>query len=60
MRTGRPRSVTTEQVVDCLDSAVTITEASSRLGITPNAITQRREPEIKAARQRLHERKKRP
>jgi hypothetical protein len=56
-RPGRPRLVTTEQVVAALDSSRSLRHASDKLGVWHGAIVLRSEPEILAARERMNGRR---
>lgn len=54
---GRPRIVTTREVVRALDSSRSLREAANKLGVWHGAITQRTEQEIILARARMQERR---
>ncbi len=53
---GRPRLVTTEQVVEAIENSSSLREAADKLGVWHGAITMRKEPEILSARDLLRRR----
>lgn len=54
---GRPRIISTAQMVRALEQSRSLREAAERLGVWHGAITMRREPSILAAREQMRTRR---
>ena len=55
---GRPRLVSTEQVVHALDTSTSLRQAADKLGVWHGAITMRKDAEILVARARMRGRRR--